>query len=77
MTSEYMYNEMTWNEISDALDYVHMYECNEKHYAIKPYQKNKKLNEWWGRNEIGPEKALRDFVRNVKVNKAVNNGETR
>ncbi|MBA4274024.1 MAG: hypothetical protein C0436_00060 [Alphaproteobacteria bacterium] len=61
MTPEYMYNEMTWREIQDALDYVHMYELNERHYAHKPYNKNKKITEWWARKEEKPDKALREF----------------
>lgn len=61
MTPEYIYNEMTWAELNDALDYVHMYELNERHYAAKPYQKNKKITDWWQRKESRPEKGLEDF----------------
>ena len=61
MTPDYVYNEMTWAEVQDALDYVHMYELNERHYAHAPYQKNKKITEWWTRSESSMDKGLKAF----------------
>jgi hypothetical protein len=66
MTPEYIYNEMTWREIQDALDYVHMYELNERHYAHKPFTKNKKITEWWTRKQDNPNRALLDFKAALK-----------
>lgn len=36
-----MFEEMTWNEINIALDYIFRYEINERHY-----KGSKKLNDW-------------------------------
>lgn len=72
MTPDYIYNEMTWREINDALDYVHMYELNERHYAHKPYNKNKKINEWWTRKEDSPDKGLQAF--RAKLEKDMKHG---
>jgi hypothetical protein len=66
MTPEYMYNDMTWAELNDCLDYVHMYELNERHYAFKPYNKNKKLNEWWNRRDESIDRPLREFIAKAK-----------
>lgn len=36
-----MYENMTWSEINDALDYVFRYESTERHY-----KGSIKLNDW-------------------------------
>jgi hypothetical protein len=33
MTRDYIYEEMTWSEISQALAYVTMYEAGERHFG--------------------------------------------
>lgn len=66
MTPEYMYNEMTWAEVQDALDYVHMYELNERHYAANAYKKNKKITDWWTRSEPSIDKSLKAFRESLE-----------
>lgn len=66
MTPEYIYNEMTWNEFNDAMEYVHLYELTEAHYAAGVYRKNKKLTDWWRRKKPR-ENALLDFAHRVKA----------
>lgn len=41
ITPEYMYREMTWNEISAAMDWIYRYEANDRQCrgAVK-------INDW-------------------------------
>jgi len=41
MTPEYIFYEMTWNEIGSAMDYIYKFDVNERHYAGSV-----KLNDW-------------------------------
>jgi hypothetical protein len=68
MTPEFIYNEMTWNEISDALEYVHLYELRDQHLAFGIWKKNKKLSDWWQRKKADAD-ALREFAERVRRKK--------
>ena len=43
MTPDYIYHEMTWNEISDAIDYVYRYKTDERQFGKGA---KVKLNDW-------------------------------
>ena len=65
MTPEYMFEEMTWNEINGALDYVFRYETTERHY-----KGSVKLNDWlYPRRDILPDKLaqISADMRKVKT----------
>jgi hypothetical protein len=62
MTPDYIYNEMTWAEVSDALDYCHAYDMGEQHFAAGAWKKGKKITDWWQRKRPRAD-ALRDFAR--------------
>lgn len=67
MTPDYMYNEMTWSEINDAIEYASRYEYSEREYAVNNYKKGKKIFDWWSRKpDPSPDKALRAFIDSVK-----------
>lgn len=55
MTPDYIYNEMTWNEIGSALEYINRYDTTERHY------KGVKLNDWMHRKTD----TLIDDLKNV------------
>jgi hypothetical protein len=65
MTPEYIYNEMTWNEANDAMEYVFMYDLNAQHFAIGQHRKNKKITDWWKRKKSSDD-ALREFGERCK-----------
>jgi hypothetical protein len=62
MSPEYIYNLMTWNEINDALEYAHIYDMGQQHFAVGPFTKGKKITDWWQRKKPRAD-ALRDFAR--------------
>lgn len=66
MTPDFIYNEMTSAELTDALDYINMYEMDERRYAFKPYHRNKKLFDWWKRKEANPSKDYEKLKRDLK-----------
>lgn len=41
ITPEYMYHEMTWNEIGAAMDWIYRYEVNERQC-----RGSVKINDW-------------------------------
>jgi len=43
MTPDYIYREMTWNEISDAIDYIYRYKTDERQFGKNA---KVKLNDW-------------------------------
>lgn len=65
MTPDYIYNEMSWNEISDALEYIHLYELHDAHIGHGIWKKNKKLSDWWQRKKPA-DNALLEFAENVR-----------
>ena len=66
MTQDYIYNDMTWAEIGDALSYVGMYEMDERRHAVKPWNKNKRLFDWWQRKDARPDRELRKALEAMK-----------
>lgn len=63
MTRDYIYEEMTWAEVSQALAYVTMYESTERHFG--PKVKNK-LDSWLypGRDTLADD--LRRAVKEMR-----------
>jgi len=58
MTPEYIYNEMTWNEANDAMEYVFMYDLGIQHFSLGQFRKNKKITDWWKRKKSSDDKLL-------------------
>ena len=61
MSPGYIYNEMTWAEISAALDYVYRYELKEPHY-----KGSIKLNDWLYKRVDTLAKDLTRVVSSIK-----------
>lgn len=66
MTPEYIYNEMTKAEVADSIDYVTRYEAGQKHHAVGPYKKGKKLWAWLKRESPDVDKQFRALFRKMK-----------
>jgi hypothetical protein len=66
MTAEYIYNEMTWNEVNDALEYVHLYDLKDSHIGAGIWKKNKKISDWWRRKK-DRDSALLDFAQKARA----------
>lgn len=67
MTPDYIYNEMTPSELSDAMEYVQLYELNERHYSAGVFKRNKKLWEWYKREVPDVDKQFKTMLRKMKA----------
>jgi hypothetical protein len=63
MTPDYIYKEMTWNEISDAIDYVYRYKTDERHFGKGA---KVKLNDWLYNKKDNLASDLRKAIGDMK-----------
>lgn len=67
MTPEYVYEEMTWAETSAALEYVALYETDDRHRAAREYVKNKPWRSWFFReDDIASAKKITRLLEDVR-----------
>ena len=65
MTRDYIYEEMTWAEVSDALAYVSQYEDQQRFFGKNV---KKKLNDWLFRGRDNFAADLRKAVGDLRKN---------
>ena len=65
MTPEYIYNNMTWAELGDALEYAYTYETDSRHWAAGAYSGSIKLSNWLERKD-GFRGGLKKLVTRAK-----------
>lgn len=63
MTRDYIYENMTWAEVSDALAYVSQYEDTQRFFGKSV---KKKLNDWLFRGRDTFEADMRRAVQNLR-----------
>jgi len=61
MTPEYIFTEMTWNEIGAAMDYVYRYEITNNHVAGSI-----KLNDWLYKGRDTLSESLKKITNTIR-----------